>query len=193
MAPFPNQEAYPKTLLLRDETKAIIRPLESGDKIRLLRFFERIPEADRYYLKENITAPEVIREWTSKIDHQRAIPIVAVVDDKIVADASLHRSRSPARRHMGELRVVVEPSYLELGLGKRLINELLDIAAEIGLHKATFELVAQREKPALLAAYSIGFKEVATVQEWIRDLWGNYQDLVQLELPLEEREVWRKF
>ena len=117
MAPLPNIEAYPKTILLRDETRVELRPLEEADKLRLLQFFERIPEAERFYLKENVTAPEVIKTWTANIDFERVIPIVALAGDRIIADATLHRSRAPARRHIGEFRVVVDPAYREVGLG----------------------------------------------------------------------------
>ena len=187
MKSLPNREAYPKIIMLRDCTKVELRPLEEGDKVRLLHFFENIPEADRYYLKENVTAPEVIRTWTTTIDFDWVIPIVAV------ADATLHRSRAPARQHVGELRIVVAPDYREGGLGRRLIRELLDIAIELGLHRVTYEVVAQREKSAIMAAESIGFQEIARFKGRVRDLWGNYQDLVVMDLPMEKQREWWRF
>ena len=193
MAPLPNIEAYPKTILLRDETRVELRPLEEADKLRLLQFFERIPEAERFYLKENVTAPEVIKTWTANIDFERVIPIVALAGDRIIADATLHRSRAPARRHIGEFRVVVDPAYREVGLGSRIIRELFEIAVELGLYKVSFELVAHREKAAILAAERAGFREVATLKGRIRDLWGNYQDLVVLEMPLKDHEAWWRY
>ncbi len=188
-----NVDVYPKELVLRDATKVVLRPLRAEDKVRLLRFFERVPEEDRYYLKENVTAPEVVLQWTSHIDTERVIPIVATVGDDIVADATLHRSRAAARRHMAELRIVVDPDYREKGLGRRLIRELVDIAVDLGLHKVSFELVAHREEAAIRAARSMGFRDVAGLVGWVKDPWGNHQDLVVLELPLQERELWWRY
>jgi L-amino acid N-acyltransferase YncA len=193
MATLPNIQAYPKTIMLNDGTSVVLRPLEPGDKVSLLQFFERVPEEERHYLKENVTAPEVVHGWTAKIDFDRVVPIVALAGDEIVADATLHRSRAVARRHVGELRLVVDPSHRGVGLGRRLLRELLDIAAELGLHNATFELVADREEMAIRAAISVGFQQVGVLKERIRDFWGNYQDLVQLELPLKDRELWWRF
>ena len=190
IAGIPGLEAYPKTIMLRDRTEAIIRPLAEADKTALLNFFQRIPEEERYYLKENVTAPAVIQEWTSNIDCQRVFPIVALHEDEIIADATLHLRRARARQHIGEIRVVVEPGYREVGLGGRLIRELLDVAAGLGLHKVVFELVADQEEPAILAAGSAGFREVAVLKEHVRDMWGNFQDLVLMELPLKERRFW---
>ena len=190
MRTLPNIEAYPKTIRLRDGTPVKIRPLEEADKLRLLMFFERVPEEERHFLKENVTAPETIQGWTTNIDFNRVIPIVGLVDGEIVADGTLHLSRAAARRHIGEVRVVVDPTYREVGLGGRILRELLDIASELGLHKASFELVAQKEKAAISTAQSVGFKQVAILNGRIRDLWGNYHDLVLLELPLNSHQLW---
>ncbi|HZA22581.1 MAG TPA: GNAT family N-acetyltransferase, partial [Dehalococcoidia bacterium] len=138
------------------------------------------------YLKENVASPEVIQDWTSNLDYRRVIPIIALTGDKIVADATLHRSHSRARYHIGEIRIVVDPNYREVGLGRRLIQELLDIAAMLGLHKVIFELVAQREKAAIAVAGSVGFREVAVLKAWVRDILGEYQDLVIMEMPLKD-------
>lgn len=190
MSELLNLHAYPRTVMLRDGATVTLRPLEAGDKLRLLEFFKRVPEEERYYLKENVTAPEVIQAWTSHIDFDRVIPIIAEAGSDIVADATIHRSRAPARRHIGELRVVVDPAFREIGLGRRLIRELLDISAELGLSQATFELVADREQPAINAAHGVGFRASATLKGRIKDFWGNYQDLVLLEMPLNERHMW---
>jgi len=190
MRGLPNAEAYPKDIMLRDGDKVTVRPLEPDDKIRLLEFFERIPEEERYYLKENVASAKVIQGWTTNMDLSKVIPIVAVVGDAIVADATLHLNRTPARHHLGEVRVVVDPAYREVGLGGRLIREMLDIAANLGLVKVVFELVAQREMEAVCAAERVGFKEVATLEDRVKDFWGNYQDLILLEIPVVDREKW---
>ena len=94
-------ERYPIQVTLGDDRMVNIRPLARQDKIPLARFFRSVPEEDRFYLKENVTAPEVVSQWIEQMDLERAIPLVAVADDRIVADATLHRSRAPARRHVG--------------------------------------------------------------------------------------------
>ncbi len=102
-------------------------------------------------------------------------------DGATASFSTLHRSRCPARRHVGGRRVVVDPAHREVGLGRRLTKELLDIVAELGLDPAVFELVAEREMPAI---------RVAVLQEWINDYWGDDQDLKVLEMPLRERHFW---
>src|ERR1700760_3692734 len=40
-----------------------IRPIEAGDSPALSAFFERIPESDRTFLKEDVGDPRVLADW----------------------------------------------------------------------------------------------------------------------------------
>jgi RimJ/RimL family protein N-acetyltransferase len=186
--------SYPKRVMLLDESVVLLKPLTSEDRDGLAQFFERISEDDRFYLKEDVTATEVIEAWTHEIDLERVVPIIAVTEDgSVIADATLHRSRSKARRHIGELRIVVDPAYRNRGLGTRLIRELLDIAQDLGLEKATFELAERREEAAIEAAIRTGFELVATLPEWLRDPAGAPEDLTILQMRLTNMRPWWRF
>ena len=73
-----------------------------------------------------------------------------------------------------------------------LCNSSASGSPDLGLTKVGFELVAQREKEAVCAAERVGFKEVATLEDRVKDFWGNYQDLIMLEIPVADRERWWK-
>ena len=182
---------YPKTVLLRDGTEVVLRPLGEDDGGKLLDFFASIPQEERYYLQDNVASPEVVRHWTHHPDFERVIPIVALVDDNIVADGSLHRSPTPSRRHAGELRVVVHPDYRKRGLGARVIRELVDTALDEGLSMVYFRLVVGREDAAIQAAKGLGFVEAGVLHGAIKDARGVYLDVVTLELPIVESMWWR--
>lgn len=176
---------YPFDVKLEDGSDYTFRPLAKEDKIMLARFFQSISEEDRFYLKENVTAPEVIQGWVDNMDYERAVPIVAIADGRIVADATLHRSRTPARRHVGELRVVVHPDYRGVGLGARMIQELIDLGRALELDKLFFELVDRREMGAIHAAATAGFEEVAILRNRVKDAYGSLQDVVVMERSLD--------
>jgi hypothetical protein len=40
-----------------------IRAIEAGDGPALVRFFERIPESDRTFLKEDVGDAHVVEQW----------------------------------------------------------------------------------------------------------------------------------
>ena len=93
--------AYPKTMELLDGQQVTIRPMVSADKDALLEFFLRVSEEDRYYLKEDVTSPDVIKQWSESLNDSRALPMLALAGEKIVADGTLHRRRAGARKHIG--------------------------------------------------------------------------------------------
>ena len=178
-------QRYPFDVKLEDGSEFTFRPLAKDDKIMLARFFQTISEEDRFYLKENVTAPEVIQGWIDNMDYDRAVPIIAIAGGQIVADATLHRSRAPARRHVGELRVVVHPDYRRVGLGARLIQELIDLGRALELETLFFELVDRREMGAIHAAAAAGFEEVAVLRNRVKEVYGSLQDVVVMERGLE--------
>ncbi len=189
----PCLERYPVQVKLEDGTTITIRPLEREDKVLLARFFQGVSEEDRFYLKENVTAPEVIHNWIDTLDLDRVVPIVALDKGEIVADATLHRSRAPARRHVGEIRLVVGPNFRSRGLGSRMIRELVDIGSAIELEKLVFELVDRRELGAIHTAVQAGFEEAAVLKNRVKDVYGSYQDLVVLELNLDRNGEYIHF
>lgn len=175
---------YPKEVTLRDGSTATVRPMVPGDADALLRFFGSVAVEDRYFLKEDVTSPEVIRHWAEGLDYSRALPLLAVVGGEIVADATLHRTRTLARHHLGEIRVVVAEVQRGHGLGSVLIRELMEIADRRGLELLTVELVAREERAAVRAVEALGFTQLVVLPNHAKDLHGNPRELVLMELKL---------
>ena len=185
--------AFPKEVCLRDGSRILVKALETGDEQALLEFFLRIPEEERFFLKEDVTAPDVVHRWVGERDFRRALALLALDGSRIVADAVLIRRRGNSRGHIGEIRVVVAPEYRDHGLGTALIRELCDIADDAGLEKVTFELVADREQEAIRAAEWLGFLRVATIEGGAVDPLGHHHDVVLMAMPLGRWYHWTKF
>ena len=182
---------FPKEVLLsRNNLQVSIRPLLPGDAAELLAFFSRIPEEDRFFLKEDVTSPEVISTWAEQIDYDRVVPLVGLMDGEIVADATLHRHRAGARRHIGEIRVVVDPRYRNMGLGTLMIREVVDIAYDNAMDAVIFELVEGKEDNAIAVVKSLGFQELTSLPSFVKDPEGQPHDLVLLQLTLDSWLEW---
>src|SRR5579883_2118826 len=171
---------YPRDMGLRDGTRLTIRPLEQADCAALLAFFQRIPEQERFFLKDDVTSPAVIDRWTRELDYDRALPLIALDGGRIVADAVLLRQRGGARSHLAELRLVVDPDYRHRGLGSLLMRELTEIAYDAELDQLVFELVKDVEDDALEAVSFFGAVPLATIPEIVKDPHGKPHDLVYL-------------
>ncbi|HLA18260.1 MAG TPA: GNAT family N-acetyltransferase [Dehalococcoidia bacterium] len=185
--------AFPKEIALRDCSRVLVRSPEDGDEQGLLDFFLRIPEEERFFLKEDVTAPGVVHRWVTERDFRRALALLALDGPRIVADAVLIRRRGNSRSHIGEIRVVVAPEYRDHGLGTALIRELCDVADDAGLEKVMFELVADREQEAIRAAEWLGFLRVATIEGGAVDPLGHHHDVVLMAMPLGRWYHWTKF
>jgi L-amino acid N-acyltransferase YncA len=185
--------AYPKEITLRDGSRVTVRPLEAGDEDDLLRFFLDLPEDERYFLKDDVTSPEVVRRWTHELNYDRALPLIAINGGHIVAEAVLVRRRGNARSHIGEVRVTVAPEFRSRGLGTDLIRHLCDIADDAGLERVMFEIVADREAEALKAAEWMGFLRVGTIEGGARDPKDHAHDIILLTMPLGKWYQWTKF
>ena len=185
--------AFPKEIGLRDGSRVLVRPLEDGDEQVLLDFFLGIPEDERFFLKEDVTAPRVVDRWVRERDVRRALALLAIDGSRVVADAVLVRRRGNSRSHIGEIRVVVAREYRERGLGTALIRELCDVADDAGLEKVMFELVTDREQEAIRAAEWLGFLRVATIEGGAVDPMGHHHDVVLMAMPLGRWYHWTKF
>jgi putative acetyltransferase len=185
--------AYPKELTLRDGSTITVRPLERRDANALREFFLGIPEEERFFLKDDVTSEEVIRSWVDGLDFRRALPLVAVVDGRFVAEAVLVRRRGNARAYLGEVRVTVSPEFRNRGLGTALIRELCDIADDEELDKVIFEIVEDMEKDAVKATEWLGFIRVGTIEGGARDQAGHPHNIVIMVMPLGKWYQWTKY
>ena len=163
--------------------------MSANDGTALLEFFRRLPAADRLYLKEDVTSPQVIDRWTRELDYTRVLPLLARDGDRIIGDGTLHRSRAEARRHIGEVRIVIDPEYRNRGVGRTLLLALLDAARadDAQLEKLVFEVVADTEGAAAHTAEAIGFAKAATFSAHIRYFEGKPHDLHVYELQVGEQ------
>lgn len=185
--------AYPKEITLRDNARVIIRPLQRDDEKALHSFFLGIPDDERYFLKDDVTATTTIQQWVQNLNYDRALPLVAIAPSQIVGEAVLVRRRGNARSHVCELRVTVAPAWRDKGLGTALIRELCDIANDAELDKALFEVVDGCQSNAADAAKAIGFVTVGTIEGGARDIDGHLHDITILAMPLGKYYEWSKY
>lgn len=179
--------SYPKEISLRDGAKVVVRPVEQADEAALLAFFRKIPERERFFLKDDVTSAGLIADWVQQ--SPRAFTLVALDSDRIVGEAALVRRRGAARSHLADVRVVVAEDARHQGIGTTLIGELCDVARDSGLNGVLFEAVEEAQADALAAADSLGFIRLGRVFGGAIDPAGRLHDVILLAMPLRR---WRQ-
>ncbi len=180
---------YPAERLTRDGEKVTVRPMIPDDADALLEFFRGISKEERFYLKDDVPSPRVIGQWISQLDYWRVLPLVVTIDARVIADATLHHGRAGARRHTGEVRVLVHPDYADQDVAGIVLGDLIRIAFTRGLEKLVFEVVAGIEESARSMAETVGFIPAGSLRDHVKDIDGTPHDLVILELDVAGAQV----
>lgn len=176
---------YPKRARLGDRTQVTLRPMVKKDQRALYEFFRRVPREDLLFLRDDVLRPGTIQSWVDELDYGRVLPFLALVDGRVVGDATLHRRALGWTRHLGKVRLVIDPQYRQKGLGSLLIKELIEIAKGLKLERLVVELMGSQQA-ALAAFRHLGFERAAVLYHHVKDRAGRPQDLVIMIHDLEE-------
>jgi len=168
---------YPREINLRDGSSITLRSLIPQDRAEVGEFFERVPEEDRAFLKEDLINRYEVEVWLDQIDVDRETVIVAVAGKQIVGTAVLQRQRHGWSRHVGEIRIVADATFRRRGLGHALADAIIDLAQHTGLEKLLAEMVSDRPGP-IRVFKRLGFKTEATFNDQVKDRHGSTHDLL---------------
>jgi ribosomal protein S18 acetylase RimI-like enzyme len=157
------------------------RPIEPGDEPALARFFARIPEGDRTFLKEDVDDPQVVAAWA----RPGTARVIALDGGEVVGSVAvvpLHGWSS----HVGEVRLVVDPEHRGRGIGRSLARHAVLQAVELGLAKLVVEVIS--DQSALIGMFrALGFEPEALLADHVRDRSGDVRDLMVLANDVESQ------
>src|SRR6266700_144496 len=162
-------QKFPKDIKLKDGSKSRLRPLRKDDEKTFHEFFLAVPEAERMFIKHRVTEPQVMREWCQNIDLGRNLPLLALMDGKIIGDATLHQQLGGWKRHIGRVSVLVHPKYRGRGLAKALVAEIVSIARAVGLEKVEAEFIGEQEAAVKMFAL-LGFSNLVRLDDYVKDM-----------------------
>lgn len=133
-------DRYPRPITLNDGTPVQIRPLAVTDAEGLITLFRDVTDEDLRVLRDDVTNPATLRHWAEQQNHQRMLPMVADVNGDLVAMYSLHRTPGTPFAHLGQFRMFVRGDWRERGLGGQLIDDVIELARDLGVEQLTAEL-----------------------------------------------------
>jgi len=182
-------QKYPKEIKLKDGSKSRLRPLRKDDEKNFHEFFQAVPEAERMFIKHRVTELQVIRDWCQNIDLGRNLPLLALMEGKIIGDATLHQQLGGWKRHIGRVSVLVHPKYRGRGLAKALVAEIVSIARAVGLEKVEAEFIGEQEAAVHMFAM-LGFSNLMRLDDYVKDMQAITHDYVLMGLNLKTDEEY---
>lgn len=182
-------QKYPKEIKLRDASRCSLRPLRKEDEKNFHEFFRAVPEQERMFIKHRVSDPQVIRDWCQDIDLGRNFPLLALIDGKIVGDATLHQQLGGWKRHIGRVSVLVLPQYRGRGLARALVTEIVELARALGLEKVEAEFIGNQTAAIKMFAM-LGFSNLVRMDGYVKDMQAISHDYVLMGLDLKTDEEY---
>src|SRR6266498_4596296 len=182
-------EQYPKPIELKSGFQCELRPLESTDEMAFHEFFLAVPTQERMFIKHRVTDPGVIHEWCQNIDLGRNLPLLALLEGQIIADATLHQQLGGWKRHVGRVSVLVHPKFRGRGLAKALVTEVIGMARQVGLEKVEAEFIGGQET-AIKMFGLLDFLPLCRLPDYVKDMEAVTHDYILMGLDLKTDEEY---
>lgn len=182
-------QKFPKVVTLKDGTKVTLRPLRRDDEKDFHKLFLGIPEPERMFIKHRVIDLEVIRDWCRNIDYGRNLPLVALINGKIIGDATLHQQLGGWKRHVGRVSVLVHPEFRGRGLARALVGEIIEIARSASLEKVEAEFIGEQAAAIKMFAM-LGFSQLLRLEDYVKDMQAITHDYILMGLDLKTDEEY---
>jgi L-amino acid N-acyltransferase YncA len=180
---------YRKEALLKDGSKVLLRPMVKEDGEALYEFFKAVPDEEARYLRNDVKSRLVIEKWAKNLDYAKTLPILAIKNGDIIADATINRRRSGWKWHLGTVRIFVHNDYRDIGIGELMVEELARIAYMLEVEKLIVE-IPDTSTSAINMFIKAGFHRAAVIPNMVKDRLNQPVDLVVLmkdiKPPLDE-------
>jgi L-amino acid N-acyltransferase YncA len=167
---------------LPDGTRVLLRPMQPADQQGVLDLFLQAPREDRRYLRQKVTDSAVIESWFANLYLRQVFPLLAIVNDHVVGDATLHVGEGPYR-HLAWMRIYVAPEFRQRGVARLMMESLTDIARKMGLQQILGEVTTNQVK-VIKMLESLGFASMFKYPDHFMTEDGEVFDVDVLLLPL---------
>jgi L-amino acid N-acyltransferase YncA len=168
-------------------TQVLLRILKPEDREQLVELFKYASTTDLQYFRDDVRDAGLVARWAEQVNLAHVVPLVAIVQDRIVGEAMLQLGRG-CDRHVAEVRIYLCNEFRGRGLGNVMIKALIDIGQELELH-VLFARIAASQTKEIRAFQALGFKVEHTFKDRFINPAGDTQDMVEVVCCLRHPHV----
>ncbi|WP_062238843.1 GNAT family N-acetyltransferase [Fictibacillus sp. FJAT-27399] len=151
-----------KNYVMKNGDKALIREAVPADAQTIIDFYNVVGgETDFLSFGGNEftrNADEYETYIESMASEENSIMLLATLGDAIISIATINSSQKARSKHNGTLGIVISQNYTRMGLGEKMMVELIDWAKHNGTIKR-ISLVTREDNHRAIALYKkLGFE-----------------------------------
>lgn len=168
------------TIKDKQDREIILRSAEEKDAEFLLDFLKITAAETPFLLREpdeiTLSIEQEQDSIKAKKDSENEILLIAEIEGKHIGNCSLMSVGGFRRyRHRCEIAIALYQEYCGLGIGKAMLEMLLDIAKQVGYEQAELEVIANN-KSAIALYEKLGFQKYGTFPNNMKYADGSYAD-----------------
>lgn len=172
---------YPKVYRARDGRAIVVRTAGPADVDGLLDFFVALPDEDRMHLRVDVTQRDIMKRRMMPQPHWKIVRLIGTFGDRVIAECSLAHRTYGFESHVGEVRILIAEDFRSTGLATYLGHKILAHAIVMDLEKVEAQMM-EDDIESLRAVESLGFEREGVLKDFVKDIKGNYHDLLIMSL-----------
>ena len=158
--------------------EVVLRNAEESDAAALIDYLKITTTETPYLIREPEEVTTTLEQEKSFIqrakDAERELLLIAVIDGKHIGNCSL-MNIGPYKRygHRCGVAIALYQEFCGCGIGKVMMQTILDIAKSIGYEQAELEVISDNQK-AIALYRNLGFEKYGTFPNNIKYSDGTY-------------------
>ncbi len=155
---------FRKLVTLKDGARVLFRVLAPPDKEALVALFQSVAADDLRYIRSDVRDKALVAGWALDPDYDRVLPIIALVQERIVGEATLHFKSGP-HAHAAELRIFLASDFRRRGLGLQMLGMMFELARWRDIHLLEAQIVADQSR-VIKAFKKLGFEQQGLLEDY---------------------------
>ena len=160
--------------------EVILRNARTSDAENLINYLKITTSETPWLIREpeevTLSVEEEQRFIRGIMDADRELMLVAVIDGKHVGNCSLMSLGGYKRySHRGDIAIALYQEYCGRGIGKMMLETVLETAKKVGYEQAELEVIADNRN-AIALYENLGFEKYGHFPNHMKYRNGNYAD-----------------
>lgn len=156
----------------------VVRNAEPSDAPVLVEYLKKICSETPYLIREPdevcVTVEQEETFIRNRIESERELMLVAFLDGKHIGNCSVHTLGNYKRySHRCEVAVALYQEFCGCGIGKIMLENILDTAKSVGFEQAELEVVSDNKK-AIALYEKLGFVKYGTFPDNMKYSDGHF-------------------